>query len=150
MEIPLAINIYALKLAKSLGVTTVLNTAPAPPEPLPEEIYQYVDILCANQPELQMIAQCTVNNPEDAKIAARKVLSCGVKKVLVTLGKAGCLLVQQDTEPVYVPGEKVEKVVDTSGAGDSFLGTLSYFLANGKLHNILLFVQSNRIWTNES
>lgn len=131
LEIPLEISLHCLKLARKHGVFTILNTAPAPTKPLPNDIYQYIDILCANQPEIAMISNLPANSPEEAIKAAQMVIQLGVKEVLLTLGSDGCLLVRNDSSYLHVPSMKVEKVEDTTGAGDSFLGALAYFLAKG-------------------
>uniref|UniRef100_A0A7S4M569 Ribokinase n=1 Tax=Vannella robusta TaxID=1487602 RepID=A0A7S4M569_9EUKA len=131
LELPLAINQEALKLAHSLGVTTILNTAPAPSEPLPEAIYEDIDILCANQPEIEMLTELKASTREEAEKAARKIISLGASQVLLTLGAKGCLLVTKEGEPIYIEGESVDSVVDTSGAGDSFLGAFAYFYSIG-------------------
>ena len=129
------INEEALELAHSLGVKTILNTAPAPPKPLPERIYKNIDILCANQPELEMLTQLPATSREEAEIAARKIISFGANQVLITLGSQGCLLVDKDNEKsIFVAGEKVN-AIDTSGAGDSFLGAFAYFYATSKSIN---------------
>mmetsp|Transcript_16468 Transcript_16468/g.33833 ORF Transcript_16468/g.33833 Transcript_16468/m.33833 type:complete len:309 (+) Transcript_16468:12-938(+) len=130
LELPLEINQEALKLAHSLGVKTILNTAPAPNKPLPESIYQYVDILCANQPELEMLTQLPASTREEAEIAAKKIISFGASQVLITLGAQGCLLITKSSENIFVEGKKVN-AIDTSGAGDSFIGAFAYFYSKG-------------------
>ena len=132
LELPLEINKAALQLARDLGVKTILNPSPAPDQRLPEALYKNVDILCLNQPEVEAISQLPVTDQESAEKAARVVLEMGVGMVVVTLGSQGCLMVQAGEEAVVVEGEKVNHVVDTSGAGDSFLGAFAYFHAMGK------------------
>ena len=140
LELPLEINQEALKLAHSLGVKTILNTAPAPNKPLPESIYQYVDILCANQPELEMLTQLPASTREEAEIAAKKIISFGASQVLITLGAQGCLLITKSSENIFVEGKKVN-AIDTSGAGDSFIGAFAYFYSKG----ISIFINQNFI-----
>jgi len=67
---------------------------------------------------------------EDAKVAAQKLLEKGCKKVIVTLGSNGSLIYGPD-QCEHVPAIKVTNVVDTTGAGDAFVGTVAHFIANG-------------------
>mmetsp|Transcript_676 Transcript_676/g.2397 ORF Transcript_676/g.2397 Transcript_676/m.2397 type:complete len:315 (-) Transcript_676:52-996(-) len=129
LELPLELSWHAMKVAHAQGVQTILNTAPAPSSPLPEEIYEHVSVLCANQPEVEMLTGMEAKDTASAEAAARKVIEMGANSVILTLGSNGCMLIEGDGKAVHIPATKVEKVVDTTGAGDSYLGALSHFLA---------------------
>lgn len=120
-------TIAALKLGQQHGLVTILNTAPA--LHLPSDVYQFVDILCANETELETLSGKHVETVEDATVASRVLIGFGAKQVLVTLGSKGCLLVTPD-KTVYKEALRV-KAVDTTGAGDCFLGAFAYYLASG-------------------
>lgn len=126
LEIPVEISLEALRIAKAAGVTTIFNPAPARSE-LPEEIYQLSDIFCPNETETELLMGVVIQSQDDAVIAARELLRRGPKKVILTLGARGSLLVTPD-EIELVPAEVV-KAVDTTGAGDAFIGSLAFFLA---------------------
>ena len=70
-----------------------------------------------------------IDTVASAELAAKEFLARGVKTVIITLGENGCLIVDADGA-INIPAEKV-KVVDTTGAGDSFIGALANFLATG-------------------
>lgn len=131
LELPLELSWHAMKIAHRQGVRTILNTAPAPSEPLPAEIYKDVSILCANQPEVEMLTGMEAKDTASAEAAARKVIEMGANAVILTLGSNGCLLIEGEGPSTHIPATKVEKVVDTTGAGDSYLGALAHFLALG-------------------
>ena len=143
LELPLEINQVALQLARDLGVKTLLNPSPAPDQPLPASLYQNVDILCLNQPEIEALTQQAATDQSTAEKAARHLLEKGVGMVLVTLGAQGCLMVQPDADAIYVEGEKVNQVVDTSGAGDSFLGAFAHFIALGTISLLIIIILSH-------
>jgi ribokinase len=126
LEIPLEINLAAMRIAREEGVPTIFNPAPAKAE-LPAEIYQLSDIFCPNESETELLTGLSVNTMEEAETAARVLVERGPKSVILTLGVRGSLLVTQDTVK-HVPVEPV-KALDTTGAGDSFVGCLAYFLA---------------------
>jgi len=128
LEITLETTIEALKMGKENAVTTILNTAPAT-SALPLEIYKSIDILCANETELEILTSLTVKNKEDTVKAARVIIERGVGQVIVTLGGDGSMLVTKDNV-THVPASKVQ-VTDTTGAGDCFIGSFAYFLALG-------------------
>ena len=129
LEIPLAINLAALRIARQEGVKTIFNPAPARPE-LPEELYQLSDIFCPNESETELLTGMPVETLEEAETAARVLIQRGAGTVILTLGERGSLLVTESiTEHVAV--ESV-KALDTTGAGDAFVGSLAYFLALGK------------------
>ena len=133
LELPIPITMEALKLAQSLGVTTILNPSPvSDEEPLPSEFYRLADIFCVNETEAETLSQEKVTDRASAERAALKIIEKGVRRVLVTLGSQGCLLLSSDEESFYVEGELVDHVVDTSGAGDSFLGAFAYYFSLGE------------------
>lgn len=129
LEIPLETTLAALRVAREEGVTTVFNPAPAR-STLPEELYQLSDIFCPNETETELLTGLPVGTLEEAAAAARVLLERGAGTVILTLGERGSLLVTAD-EAVHVPATPV-KAVDTTGAGDAFVGSLVYFLAEGR------------------
>jgi ribokinase len=129
LEIPVEISLEALRIGKAADVTTVFNPAPARSE-LPEEIYHLSDIFCPNETETELLLGVRIQTQDEAVSAARKLLKRGPKVVILTLGARGSLLVTPD-QMELVPAEAV-KPVDTTGAGDAFIGSLAFFLAAGK------------------
>ncbi len=129
LEIPLEINLAALRIARQEGVKTIVTPAPARPN-LPDELYRLSDIFCPNESETQLLTDMPVETLEEAETAARLLIERGAGAVILTLGERGSLLVT-DRETEHVPVESV-KALDTTGAGDAFVGSLAYFLASGK------------------
>jgi deoxyribose-phosphate aldolase len=121
-------TLAALRIARNEGVTTVFNPAPARSE-LPEELYRLSDVFCPNESETEILTGRSVKTLEDAEAAARVLLRRGAGAVILTLGERGSLLVTAD-RAVHVPVEPV-RTIDTTGAGDCFVGSLAYFLATG-------------------
>nr|XP_018905212.1 PREDICTED: ribokinase [Bemisia tabaci] len=120
---------YGLQLVKKHKGFTVLNAAPALKE-VDSEILQFVDLLCVNEPEAEVLADMPVISVEDSFIAASKLLELGCQTVILTLGAKGAVLASKSNpSPVHVETITVENVVDTTGAGDAFIGALVYFLA---------------------
>ena len=128
LEVPLEISLAALRLARQEGVRTIFNPAPAMPE-LPGEIYALSDILCPNESEAEMLAGYAVSSPEQCEAAARELLRRGAGAVILTLGERGSMVVTPDSA-ASIPAEKVA-AVDSTGAGDAFVGSLAYFLGSG-------------------
>jgi len=129
LEIPVEITLAALRIARQEGVTTIFNPAPARPE-LPDELFQLSDIFCPNESETELLTGLTVGTIEEAETAARGLLERGAGMVILTLGERGSLLVSADGS-AHVPAQPV-KALDTTGAGDAFVGSLAYFLAADK------------------
>lgn len=129
MEVPMAANLAALRLARAAGVTTIFNSAPVSSE-VPEEAYQLADIFCPNESEAELLTGIAVHTLDDARLAAGVILERGAKAALITLGARGALYVT-DALDVHIPVTPVT-AVDTTGAGDAFVGSLAYFLAQGR------------------
>ncbi len=131
LEIPLAATLTALRFAKSAGVRTLFN--PAPAQALPEEVLRLTQIAVLNETELEFLTGATISSPQDAIAAGRSLLERGPESVVVTLGAAGAVFLHGATA-VQEPAPAV-KAVDTSGAGDAFIGALAVALARGvELH----------------
>lgn len=129
LEIPLGANLKALSVAKEQGVTTILNPAPARQD-LPERIYELSDVICPNESETEILTGHSVDDRQEAESAARLLLERGASAVILTLGARGALLVTQH-DAVHVPAQQVD-AVDSTGAGDAFIGSLACFMARGR------------------
>ncbi|MGL4404068.1 MAG: ribokinase [Fusobacteriaceae bacterium] len=118
LEIPMESVKYAFKQAKEMGKITVLN--PAPAAHLDEEIIKNSDYIIPNETELEIITGIKTDTLEGVKEAALSLLEKGVKGLLITLGSKGSLYIDRERE-IMTPAYKV-KAVDTTAAGDSFIG----------------------------
>ncbi|XP_025068131.1 ribokinase isoform X5 [Alligator sinensis] len=128
LEITPATSLEALKMAHASGVKTLFNPAPAQAD-LHPQFYTLSDILCCNETEAEILTGLPVGNPEDAGKVGSLLLERGCKLVIVTLGAEGCVMIsKEDPIPKHVPAGKV-KAMDTTGAGDSFVGALAFYLA---------------------
>ena len=118
LEIPIESVKYAFGKAKEMGKITVLN--PAPAAHLDEEIIKNSDYIIPNETELEIITGIKTDTLEGVKEAAASLLQKGVKGLLITLGSKGSLYIDRDRE-IMTPAYKV-KAIDTTAAGDSFIG----------------------------
>lgn len=123
LEVPLPIVAAAFAAARAARATTVLN--PAPYRPVPPDTLADTDILVLNEVEAaQLLGQGSSTIEDKALIpAARTLIAAGPHTVIVTLGAAGVLLVERDGRVTRIPGRSVA-AVDTTGAGDCFVGAL--------------------------
>jgi ribokinase len=128
MEVPMAANLAAMRIAHAAGVPILFNPAPIS-GPVPTEVYQLADIFCPNESEAQLLTGQPVDSMEQAQAAGRILLGRGARQVILTLGARGSLLVTPQ-QVLQVPAPQV-KAVDTTGAGDSFVGSLAFFLGHG-------------------
>lgn len=129
LEVPMDTVGFTLKRGRELGKTVILNPAPAS-EPLPAEWYASIDYLIPNESEATALSGITVDSLDSAKLAASQLIKAGAGKVIITLGSQGALFTDGQTfEHLLAP--KV-KAVDTTAAGDTFVGGFAAALASGK------------------
>ncbi|WP_395360114.1 ribokinase [Streptomyces sp. YH02] len=123
LELPLSVVVEGAATARRLGVRTVLT--PAPAQPLPPELLASIDLLVPNEHEAAALTGLT--DPREAALALLK----DVPEVVVTLGAAGSLYAVRGADPVTVPAPRV-RAVDTTAAGDTFVGALVVALGEGR------------------
>ena len=126
-EIPLEVVEYAIQQAANAKGKIILN--PAPARQVSRDLLSQVDILVPNETELQLLTGQKTSDRSAIMKAAQHLLALGVKTVIVTLGARGSLLVTED-EVTEVPAIDI-KVVDTTAAGDAFIGGLAAALVKG-------------------
>lgn len=129
LEIPDATVGYALKRARTLGKTVILNPAPAS-RPLPADWFAAIDYLIPNESEAAALSGLPVESRESAEKAASRLIAMGAGKVIITLGAEGSLFANGKGFE-HFPAPKV-KAVDTTAAGDTFVGGFAAALADGK------------------
>ena len=128
-EQPVETAIAGLTLARRHGVTTILN--PAPAVAVDDAIYALCDYVTPNETEAAALTGLKVETEEEALAAAKELVRRGARNALITLGEKGALL-HGEAGTHVVPAFKVDKVVETTGAGDAFNGGFAVALAEGK------------------
>lgn len=128
LEIPLAVAVAALRIAKESGTTTVLN--PAPASELSPETWEYVDVLTPNLTEARLLLGRNEGDGSSPESLARELTSLFAGVVVLTMGADG-VRVDDGSEAYTVEAALVERVVDTAGAGDAFTAALGVGLADG-------------------
>lgn len=111
----------ALRAAHELGLYTVFNTAPA--SPVPDEVWGNVDLVCLNETECEVMCGILPGDDEACRAAAGRLRSLGAGAVVITLGSQGSFAVGSDGRALRVPAVPTQ-AVDTTGAGDTFIGAL--------------------------
>lgn len=129
LEVPTATVGAVLKRGREMGKTVILNPAPAS-GPLPADWYAWIDYLIPNESEAAALTGLQVDSVASADAAATALMKAGVGKVIVTLGEQGALFASQ-AHSQHFPAPKV-KPVDTTAAGDTFVGGFAAALAQGK------------------
>ncbi len=127
LEIPSDVVEHAFKTAKKKTMTTYLNAAPA--TTVSEELLRHTDVLVVNKTEAETLTGTTVTSMEHASIALKALLEKGVGAALLTLGARGAVYMSA-AETQEVKGFDVE-VLDTTGAGDAFIGAFAVKRAEG-------------------
>ncbi len=137
LEIPMSVNCAVASYAYAAGVPVMLN--PAPAAPLPKELLSYLTWISPNEHEafdLTGIKPIDLTTIEECVLALKKT---GVKNVLITLGKEGCVFCGDD-ETIFSPSVKAERVLDPTAAGDSFMGAFCTAVSAGiSVKQALLF-----------
>jgi ribokinase len=126
-EIPLETVYYSVGFARKNGIRCIVN--PAPAQPVDLNALSGLDYFVPNESEAETITGMPVRNVEDAKKRAEKLLSGGIKRVILTLGANGSLLAGREGME-HIPAFSV-KSADSTGAGDAFIGSFAVFLAEG-------------------
>ncbi|PVD26034.1 hypothetical protein C0Q70_13702 [Pomacea canaliculata] len=127
LEVPPSTSLAALRLAKSNKVYSIFNPAPAI-ENLDPQFYTACDMLCANESEAELLTGVPITDEQSAKLAAKKLHEKGCDTVLVTIGDKGSVLHTSGQEGLHIPADSVV-AVDTTGAGDAFIGALAFYKA---------------------
>ena len=128
LEIPLEPVLAAAKRAKEKGLRVLLN--PAPARTLPDELIALPDFIVPNEGELSLLTNQPVQDLASAENAARALLAQGAQTVIVTLGANGALIVNREVTK-HIPAFQVD-VVDTTAAGDAFIGGFASALLQNK------------------
>lgn len=130
-ETPISTTIAAFKIARQNNVKTILN--PAPANEVSDELLSVTDIIAPNETESKAITGIDTDSMESLAKSAEFFQNKGVKVVLITLGERGVFYATKDKQEI-IPAHKV-KAIDTTGAGDTFIGAMSAKL-NDDLSNL--------------
>ncbi|WP_409069826.1 ribokinase [Clostridium sp. FAM 1755] len=136
LEIELETVYYAIDFANKNNIPVLLNPAPASKE-LDFNYLCKCDFFMPNETELEILTNRPVNTIEEIKEAAYLIMDKGVKNVIVTMGDKGVLWINKNEE-YFIKAHKVD-AVDTTGAGDGFIGCFAHFYVNKR--NILLALE---------
>jgi ribokinase len=126
-EIPLETVYYSVGFARKNGIRCIVN--PAPAQQVDLNALSGLDYFIPNESEAETITGMPVRNVGDAKQCAERLLAGGVKRVILTLGENGSLLASREGAE-HIPAFSV-KSIDSTGAGDAFIGSFAVFLGEG-------------------
>jgi ribokinase len=126
-EIPLQTIYHAIRFARAQNIRCIVNPAPAIPVDLAE--LTGADLFIPNESEAEQLTGQPVRSEADAAACAATLLARGFRRVVITLGARGSL-VADATGHTHIPAFPIT-CLDTTGAGDAFIGSLAAFLAEG-------------------
>jgi ribokinase len=126
-EIPLETVYYTVAFARKNGIRCIVN--PAPGQPVDMGALDGLDYFVPNETEAATITGMPVGNVEEAELCAKKLVSGGIRRVIITLGSKGSLLASSESTE-HLPAFSV-KSIDSTGAGDAFIGSFAAFLGEG-------------------
>jgi ribokinase len=126
-EIPVETVYYTIQFARKHGIRCILN--PAPAQSVDLQALEGLDYFVPNESEAEVIAGMTVKTLEDAKACAQKLFNSGIRRVIITLGANGSLLASREGTEHVAPF--AVQTVDSTGAGDAFIGSFAVFLGEG-------------------
>jgi len=127
LEIPLETVYHTLRFAREHGIRSILN--PAPGQAIDLCAASAADYVIPNETEAEALSGMPVRNVDEARACAENLLAHGLRRVVVTLGANGALVVGAEGAR-HVPPHVVQ-AFDTTGAGDAFIGSFACFLASG-------------------
>lgn len=128
LETPVDVALEAFRMARAAGALTVLT--PAPVACVTDELLALCDVCVPNKTEIATLVNCPMESHDDARHAAERLRQRGVKRVALTMGGDGAMVLD-DSGATHIPAAKV-KAVDTTGAGDAFAAALAVSLADGR------------------
>lgn len=152
LEIPLSTVVHVVQRARQRGVPVLLNPAPAPAQEMQREVYAGLEHLILNETEARTLSSSSSSSPppsspphddhnrtdtnnDDAtafmSATATHFHTLGVATVILTLGARGVFFSTEAADSGFVPAEKVDDVVDTTAAGDTFVGAYAVAVTEG-------------------
>jgi ribokinase len=126
LELSEDVLLYTLKKAKDSGIQIILNPTHAKKD-MSTELLTLANIICPNKQEASNLSGIEIQNVEDAIEAAKIIRKKGGNTIIITLGSDGCILYKDD-ELTLLESTMVENIVDVSGIGDCWVGSLTYFI----------------------
>ncbi len=136
LEIPIETVTRLAELARSMNIPFVLD--PAPAQPLPAVLLRNVTWLTPNESEAKSILRDLGHNndaplaPQTAPAAAERLLTTGVRNIILKMGGLGAYVAGEDTPSTFIPSFTVN-TIDTTAAGDAFNGGFAYALTQAKM-----------------
>ena len=126
-EIPVETVYYTIRFARQHGIRCILN--PAPAQTVDMQALEGLDYFVPNESEAEAITGMPVKTTRDAKACAQKLADSGIRRVIITLGANGALLASREGTEHVAPF--AVQTVDSTGAGDAFIGSFAVFLGEG-------------------